>query len=356
MAIERSKKSLFRHLGRLIQCIDKRKVVLRVLDQDAYNLSIVNTKFVGSYPVMALCDIRPDRPQSSFIDIKYLNKLPYLLSTVDPKKIVSIYLCSDALIQFATTVLPKLKRQFILISGDSDLEICSDNLKNAFDFILENPNVLAWYAQNKSGVHPKLYSLPIGLDFHSKWIDPEMWGRGSLLPSMQELEMRLLFSKSPQWEHRITKAYCDWTLKIERGDRNECKSKLDPNACVFSTNALSRVDAWAEQSRYAFVVSPSGEGLDCHRTWEALALGCVPIVKNHSFADLFRNLPVLVVNDWSEVTESFLKEWHSKLRVQEFNYSNLMLSQWNLKIHNLQNRRQILPKMTMNEFRTFICA
>jgi hypothetical protein len=356
MAIDRSKKSVFRHLGRLIQCIDKRKVTLRVLDQDAYDLSIVNTRFAGSYPLMALCDVRPDRPQSSFIDSEYLNNLPYLLSTTDPKKIVSIYLCSDALIPFATTVLPKLKRQFILLSGDSDLEICSEKLKGAFDLILENPNLSAWFAQNKSDIHPKLYSLPIGLDFHSKWIEPGMWGHGAILPSMQELEMRLIFNKSPQWEHRITKAYCDWTLNIERGDRNECKSKVDPNACVFSTNALSRVDTWAEQSRYAFVVSPSGEGLDCHRTWEALALGCVPIVKNHLFTDLFRDLPVLVVNDWSEVTEPFLKEWCGKLSVREFNYSNLMLSQWNLKIHEPQIDRQILSKMTMNEFRTFICA
>jgi len=356
MAIDRSQKSIFRHLGRLIQYIDKRKVILKVLDQDAYRLSMPNTRFVGSYPLMALSDVRPDRPQSSFIDIEYLNDLPFQLSAMDPEKVASIYICSDALTLFSTTVLPKLKRKFILVSGDSDFEICAEKLQGAFDLILENPNLIAWFAQNKSGSHPKLHSLPIGLDFHSKWIDPEMWGQGSMLPSMQELELRLIFSNSPRWENRITKAYCDWTHKIERGDRRECKSKLDPNACVFSINPLSRVDTWVEQSRYAFVVSPSGEGLDCHRTWEALALGCVPVIKNHSFADMFKDLPVLVINDWSEVTESFLQEWHGKFNTQEFNYSNLMLTQWRSKIQEPQINKQILSKMTMNEFRTFICA
>jgi hypothetical protein len=162
MAIDRSKKSVFRHLGRLIQCIDKRKVALRVLDQDAYDLSIVNTRFAGSYPLMALCDVRPDRPQSSFIDSEYLNNLPYLLSAADSKKIVSIYLCSDALIPFATTVLPKLKRQFILISGDSDLEIYSENLQGAFDLILDTEKLKnSEYIENETGGRTDFIPLTI---------------------------------------------------------------------------------------------------------------------------------------------------------------------------------------------------
>ncbi|MEF3088181.1 hypothetical protein, partial [Bacillus altitudinis] len=76
---------------------------------------------------------------------------------------------------------------FILVSGDSDLMVNSDNLDGVFEVILQHPCLVSWYAQNKSQQHPKLFSLPIGLDFHSKWIDPDMWGSGSLLPSMQEL-------------------------------------------------------------------------------------------------------------------------------------------------------------------------
>lgn len=50
-----------------------------------------------------------------------------------------------------------------------------------------------------------------------------------------------------------------------------------------------------------FVVSPPGNGMDCHRTWEALALGAIPVVQNSSLWSLYRGERVLVVNDFKEV-------------------------------------------------------
>ena len=173
---------------------------------------------------------------------------------------------------------------------------------------------------------------------------------------MQEVELRLIFSKSPQWGGRIVKAYCDWTLHLERGDRALCKDQVDSSACFFLAEPLARLNTWKEQSRYAFVLSPSGEGPDCHRTWEALALGCVPIIKKNSFVDLFQDLPVVVVDDWSEVTESFLRDCQIKLQSQEFDYSKLMLNYWKSKIHRSSESKEFLPKMTIEQFRKFICA
>ena len=50
-----------------------------------------------------------------------------------------------------------------------------------------------------------------------------------------------------------------------------------------------------------FVISPPGNGLDCHRTWEAIYLGCVPVVKRSSLSEEFTmNLPILAVEDWSD--------------------------------------------------------
>lgn len=356
MAIDRSSKSLFRFLGRLIKKCDRRKVVVRILDEEDYQLSIANTRLVSSYGLIATCAIRPEHPKSSSIDLEYLNDLPRRISLVDSRALLSIYICSDALIQFAKVVLPKINRDFILVSGDSDLMVNSDNLQGGFEAILENPNLISWYAQNKSQHHSKLFSLPIGLDFHSKWVDPEMWGSGSLLPSIQELELRSIFSRSLIWGERIPKAYCDWMFHLERGDRAECKDRAEPQACFFLEEPLSRLNTWGKQSRYAFVLSPSGAGPDCHRTWEALALGCVPIVKKYAFSDLFQDLPVLIINDWSEVTESFLRDCQSKLQYQEFDYSKLMLNYWKFKIHRSSEAKQFLPRMTIEQFRKFNCA
>jgi hypothetical protein len=67
-------------------------------------------------------------------------------------------------------------------------------------------------------------------------------------------------------------------------------------------------------SDYQFVASPMGNGYDCHRTWEALALGCVPIVnlgklkksQREPLLQLYALFNIWVVLDWSEVTPETL--------------------------------------------------
>ena len=49
-----------------------------------------------------------------------------------------------------------------------------------------------------------------------------------------------------------------------------------------------------------FVPSPAGNGLDCHRTWEALYLGCVPVVIEKEFCG-DETWPVLIVENWQDL-------------------------------------------------------
>ena len=59
---------------------------------------------------------------------------------------------------------------------------------------------------------------------------------------------------------------------------------------------------------YRFQLSPIGRGLDCHRLWEALYLGLVPITTHTPIDSLMEELPVLIVDDFHQVTEEFLRE------------------------------------------------
>eukprot|EP00327_Prymnesium_parvum_P001705 CAMPEP_0182830548 /NCGR_PEP_ID=MMETSP0006_2-20121128/18635_1 /TAXON_ID=97485 /ORGANISM="Prymnesium parvum, Strain Texoma1" /LENGTH=363 /DNA_ID=CAMNT_0024958125 /DNA_START=314 /DNA_END=1406 /DNA_ORIENTATION=- len=67
-----------------------------------------------------------------------------------------------------------------------------------------------------------------------------------------------------------------------------------------------------------FVASPAGHGRDCYRTWEAFALGAVPVMRigDHSIADAKKlaNLPVVWLDEWKEATPAFLQEHWDKLR------------------------------------------
>lgn len=55
--------------------------------------------------------------------------------------------------------------------------------------------------------------------------------------------------------------------------------------------------------RTSFVISPPGNGPDCHRTWEAIYLGAVPVVLASAWPFSDDALPVLVVEDWEEARQ-----------------------------------------------------
>lgn len=58
---------------------------------------------------------------------------------------------------------------------------------------------------------------------------------------------------------------------------------------------------------HKFMICPIGNAIDCHRNWEVLYLRRVPVMKKNDYLEfLFRDFPVLFVDDYSEVTEDLL--------------------------------------------------
>ena len=60
--------------------------------------------------------------------------------------------------------------------------------------------------------------------------------------------------------------------------------------------------------RSKYVISPPGAGPDCHRTWEAMYLGAIPIVKSDSWPFKHLPLPVIQVNHWQELKNFSLED------------------------------------------------
>ncbi len=50
-----------------------------------------------------------------------------------------------------------------------------------------------------------------------------------------------------------------------------------------------------------YVISPPGNGPDCHRTWEALYFNAIPIVKKDFWPFKNINIPVFQVEDWNYI-------------------------------------------------------
>ena len=52
-----------------------------------------------------------------------------------------------------------------------------------------------------------------------------------------------------------------------------------------------------------FVLSPPGNGFDCHRTWESMYLGAIPLVKKEFWPFGNFDFPVRILKEWSEVED-----------------------------------------------------
>ena len=330
------KKTVIQLAAHFLQKYDHKKIGLKYLLADDYNKSIKATHLVSSRGILHSCDVRPEKPSSGSTDISYLDNLGATWQSLradfaENKRLkppVSIYVCTDALPRFCLEVLPKINWKFNLVSGDSDTAISPEFQGDALYSILNSTHLNSWFAQNKKVTFDRLFSLPIGLDFHTLWTDPLAFGGGPLLPSSQESELRFVFNNASSLSYRRIIMYCNWHFQINRGDRLECLHKIDKNLCHFEDNFSNRLQTWKNQSSCAFVLSPEGGGMDCHRTWEALALGCIPIVKRSPFSDLFQNLPVLIVDDWGDINLPMLRDALSRYEKLQLNKQELTLQYW----------------------------
>ena len=87
-----------------------------------------------------------------------------------------------------------------------------------------------------------------------------------------------------------------------------------------------------ELAQHAFVLCPAGNGVDCYRTLEALYVGCIPIVLNSPTTQYLRDLPILIIDDWNQISYNFLQEQYEKFQNTEYNLDQIKLSYWKEKI------------------------
>lgn len=95
---------------------------------------------------------------------------------------------------------------------------------------------------------------------------------------------------------------------------------------------LSRAMFYRRMGQHRFVISPEGNGIDCHRTWEALYMRSIPVVQRSPEMDHFRDLPILYTDDYSELSPDYLEDQYEKMMETEYAIDKLYLSYWRAKI------------------------
>lgn len=288
--------------------------------------------FVNSRGLLKSCNFFSQNPKSSCN-----NDYSYLLDMLISNKMtngMSIYVCSELLNFFVNKILPKIQNSFVLLSGDSDLCVPIEILtQKETMYLLNSSYLIKWFIQNtRIQDHEKIIQMPIGLDYHTiannpkcNWISP---GEDTM-PILQEKILKDIITTSTPFYERIPKIYINFSKRNDRFKQREKSLKIIPtNLIEMNANFVPRTKNWNIMSKYTFILSPFGNGMDCHRTWEALCLGCIPIICAPNFKKLFDDLPVLIVDDWSQINEDLLNTTIINFKSKQFNYDKLTLSYW----------------------------
>ena len=291
-----------------------------------------NCKYVSSRGILKSCDIFSSIPISDINDLT-----GYDLTKITDNSV--LYVSTSAIPYFINHIFKKIKNKIILVSGDSDSTNPSDIFTSKQDFIhfIESDTILHWFSQNCIlSNHPKLTQLPIGLDYHTMSIQNHSWGEKTT-PTQQEQILENIKSNSKPFYERKIKAYSNFHFFTNTKfgyDRIDAMRNIPSELVYYEPNHTIRINTWNNQAEYAFVISPHGNGLDCHRTWEALCLGCIPIVKTSTIDTLYEDLPVLVLKDWSMLTQEILEQTINEFKNKKFNYNKLTLQYWIHKINS----------------------
>jgi hypothetical protein len=243
-------------------------------------------------------------------------------------------------IGYINKLLPFLKnvsRPFILITAMEDDQLPLDIDKSFMNKILSSPFFKHWFSINKTiPNNDKFTSIPYGLDYWTLTTKP-YFGENIQTIIQQNLVLESITNNIQHFSQRIPKIYGNFHFNFTDDRHGGWRKKLlniIPKDIIFYEPAvLPRIESYKNMSKFSFVVSPFGHGFDCIRTFEALCLGCIVIMRK-SFLDLiYEDLPVLLVDEWKDINESLLNKTLDEFKDKQFNYEKLKMDYWVKLVH-----------------------
>ncbi len=220
----------------------------------------------------------------------------------------TIFVKTDYMDRFVQHYHPLIKNPYILVTHNSD-----HPAPGPFPNLLEDPKIIAWFGQNiENYLHPKLHPIPIGLA-------NRMWGHGN--PDIVNACRDTTLSKT-------TLLYLNYSTGTYPAERSLVNHLFSSAPYCRVTSSRNFRDYLLDLAQSQFVLSPRGNGLDSHRLWESLLMGSIPIVKTSALDAVYDGLPVLVVNQWEEITPELLQAKYTEISQTTWAQERLFLPYW----------------------------
>lgn len=217
-----------------------------------------------------------------------------------------IYIKSGSDVITFSKYLDLIDKPKIFLFTDGDGGFPSSYPQEVVDKIINCPMMIKLYVQNLEREYENVKPFPIGLDLHTK-----EWRIGKKPINKVEYMLKLNYSKKKDLIlidfYKTKERHQDRMKSIEILENCQHVNILKERKPIGKILNL--------YSDHKFVLSAHGGGLDCHRTWEVLLVGSIPIVKTSSLDSLYQDLPVIIVKDWQECKDlNFLLDKYNQLK------------------------------------------
>jgi hypothetical protein len=209
----------------------------------------------------------------------------------------------------------------IVLCGHSDHPLTDD-------IVDRHPRVSAWFAINNLTTRGNVCTLPLGITNDTD--ESPMHRIYGNTDSMQEtLAQRQVFTEGKL-------AYLNISVSTYPAERAEVVQRYAECAWVtheaHAPTETGRKHFLQQLRAHKFCFAPRGNGLDTHRLWESLYMGCIPIVKYHTAYADFHDLPILFVSNWEDVTETLLNRTFDEFATRKWNTDKLYFPYWKKRI------------------------
>lgn len=231
-----------------------------------------------------------------------------------------VFVKGDKMEAFFSNIHPHIQCRYILIVHNSDADC-----PGQFESYLQDDKIIKWFGQNPTVMHhEKFIPIPIGV---ANWY---VHNHGNYV------NFDHFWLKKHDKKYLLGYNFYEGTYVLERRPLLRMLASCGYAQALF---AGKHIDYLTKMSQTQFIVSPRGNGLDCHRTWEAFIVGTVPIVTSSCLDELLEELPVLIINDWSEISKDMLQKKYAELR-NRFNRKRLQKVTWTYWQHKVLNCQQ----------------
>jgi hypothetical protein len=188
------------------------------------------------------------------------------------KNTIKLFIYTHILDSFVKFILPHLdiRLNFVLYLHNSD-----DGLdKLHIDALLNAKHIEKVYSQNISIYSPnKIKLLPIG-------IANSMWNHGDIGSLYNTINKTYYLKKTRGIYININRTTFPYRYTV----LNELKNRVGEFDIVTVSKPYN--EYLQELSTHRFCLCVRGNGISCHREWESLYLGVIPVIVNNKYANI----------------------------------------------------------------------